>query len=81
MNGVNLNHARDEVLEGLVKYRVRGVKCSIDGASPETYRVYRIRGNLIWSLALSNASITTSGNINRNYLISSGNSLFRAQRT
>ena len=44
-NGVNLNHASDELLEGLVKYRVRHITCSIDGASSETYRIYRIRGN------------------------------------
>ncbi len=44
-NGVNLNHARPEVLEGLVKYRVRNLTCSIDGASPETYRQYRVRGD------------------------------------
>lgn len=44
-NGINLNHATDELLEGLVKYRVREITCSIDGASPETYRVYRHRGN------------------------------------
>jgi MoaA/NifB/PqqE/SkfB family radical SAM enzyme len=44
-NGVNLNHATDELLEGLVKYRVRHITCSIDGASAETYRTYRIRGN------------------------------------
>ena len=44
-NGVNLNHATDEQLEGLVKYRVRDITCSIDGASAETYRIYRIRGN------------------------------------
>jgi MoaA/NifB/PqqE/SkfB family radical SAM enzyme len=45
-NGVNLNHATDELLEGLVKYRVRHITCSIDGATSETYRTYRIRGNL-----------------------------------
>jgi MoaA/NifB/PqqE/SkfB family radical SAM enzyme len=44
-NGVNLNHATDELLEGLVKYHVRDMTCSIDGASAETYRVYRVRGN------------------------------------
>jgi MoaA/NifB/PqqE/SkfB family radical SAM enzyme len=44
-NGVNLNHATDELLEGLVKYQVRHITCSIDGASSETYRVYRIRGS------------------------------------
>jgi MoaA/NifB/PqqE/SkfB family radical SAM enzyme len=43
--GVNFNHAKDELLEGLVKYRVRHIVCSIDGASSETYRMYRIRGD------------------------------------
>src|SRR6516164_3596961 len=43
--GVNLNHATDELLEGLVKYRVRHMGVSIDGASSDTYRIYRIRGN------------------------------------
>lgn len=44
-NGVNLNHAKEETLEGLVSYRVKIVTCSIDGASPETYRIYRVRGD------------------------------------
>jgi len=44
-NGVNLNHAKEEALEGLVNYRVKIVTCSIDGASPETYRIYRVRGD------------------------------------
>jgi MoaA/NifB/PqqE/SkfB family radical SAM enzyme len=44
-NGANLNNVRDEVLEGLVKYRVRAMNCSIDGATPESYRKYRVRGN------------------------------------
>jgi MoaA/NifB/PqqE/SkfB family radical SAM enzyme len=44
-NGVNLNHAKDPALEGLVKYGVRWVSCSIDGASPESYRKYRVRGD------------------------------------
>ena len=44
-NGVNLNHAKEEALEGLVSYRVKIVTCSIDGASPETYRIYRVRGD------------------------------------
>lgn len=44
-NGANLNHVREEVLEALVKYQVRMMTCSIDGASPETYRAYRVRGN------------------------------------
>jgi MoaA/NifB/PqqE/SkfB family radical SAM enzyme len=45
LNGVNLNNVSDEVLEALVKYRFREMTCSIDGASAETYRVYRVRGN------------------------------------
>jgi hypothetical protein len=44
-NGVNLNHVKDPVLESLVKYRFRSMTCSIDGASNETYRVYRVNGN------------------------------------
>jgi MoaA/NifB/PqqE/SkfB family radical SAM enzyme len=44
-NGVNLNHATDELLEALVKYQVRHITCSIDGASSKTYRMYRVRGN------------------------------------
>lgn len=44
-NGVNLNHCKDELLESLVKYHVRELNCSIDGASQETYRVYRVRGD------------------------------------
>jgi MoaA/NifB/PqqE/SkfB family radical SAM enzyme len=44
-NGVNLNHVSDEVLEGVVKFKLRRMTCSIDGASQETYRLYRVRGN------------------------------------
>src|SRR5437879_2490924 len=44
LNGVNLNNVTDEVLEAIVKYRLREMTCSIDGASAETYRVYRVRG-------------------------------------
>jgi MoaA/NifB/PqqE/SkfB family radical SAM enzyme len=44
-NGTNLNHAKEQVLEGLVKHRVRFLTCSIDGACPETYRKYRVRGH------------------------------------
>jgi len=44
-NGANLNHVRQRTLEALVKYQVRVITCSIDGASPETYRVYRVRGD------------------------------------
>jgi MoaA/NifB/PqqE/SkfB family radical SAM enzyme len=44
-NGANLNNVKNEVLEGLVKYRVRCITCSIDGGTPESYRKYRVRGN------------------------------------
>lgn len=44
-NGVNLNHVRPEVLEAVVKYRVRAMTCSIDGASAETYAKYRVGGD------------------------------------
>jgi MoaA/NifB/PqqE/SkfB family radical SAM enzyme len=44
-NGVNFNTASDELLEALVKYRFRSMTCSIDGASQETYAIYRRRGN------------------------------------
>ena len=43
--GVNLNHVRPDVLEALVKYKLRAMTCSIDGASPETYPVYRVGGD------------------------------------
>src|SRR4030042_1631302 len=41
-NGVNLNSVKIEVLEGLVKYKFRRMTVSIDGASNETYKQYRI---------------------------------------
>ncbi|MGI9415769.1 MAG: radical SAM protein, partial [Hyphomicrobiales bacterium] len=44
-NGVNLNNATDEMLEALVKYRFEHLRCSLDGASNESYRQYRVRGN------------------------------------
>jgi len=44
-NGANLNNVRDELLEALVKYQVRILLCSIDGASRDTYRTYRVRGD------------------------------------
>ncbi|MBI4567518.1 MAG: SPASM domain-containing protein [Planctomycetes bacterium] len=44
-NGANLNHVKDEVLEGLVKHRFQAITCSIDGASQETYARYRVRGD------------------------------------
>jgi len=44
-NGVNLNHVRENVLEGLVKYQFRSMTCSSDGASNATYSIYRVRGD------------------------------------
>lgn len=44
-NGVNLNNARPEALEAMVKYGFAFLNCSIDGASQETYEKYRVRGN------------------------------------
>ena len=44
-NGVNLNNVKEEVLEAVVRYRFHSMCCSIDGASDETYRQYRVRGN------------------------------------
>ncbi len=44
-NGVNLDRATEEALEALVKYKVRSLTCSIDGASQETYAIYRVKGN------------------------------------
>ncbi|NNE35055.1 MAG: radical SAM protein, partial [Rhodothermales bacterium] len=44
-NGVNLNNVKAEVLDGLAKYRLRHMTCSIDGASQSTYIQYRVGGN------------------------------------
>lgn len=44
-SGANLNTVREEVLEGLVKYRVRSIACALDGTSNETYARYRVNGN------------------------------------
>ena len=44
-NGVNLNYIKMDVLEGLVQYQFRSMMCSIDGASADTYKQYRIGGN------------------------------------
>jgi MoaA/NifB/PqqE/SkfB family radical SAM enzyme len=44
-NGVNLNTADKEVLDGLVKYKFRSMTCSLDGACNETYGKYRVGGN------------------------------------
>ncbi|MCX5679798.1 MAG: SPASM domain-containing protein [Candidatus Omnitrophica bacterium] len=45
INGVNLNTAKNETLENLVKYRLREMTVSIDGASNDTYKIYRCGGD------------------------------------
>ncbi len=44
-NGANMNHVRGDVPEALVKYKLRRITCSIDGAGQETYARYRIQGD------------------------------------
>ncbi|MGA2800758.1 MAG: radical SAM protein [Verrucomicrobiota bacterium] len=44
-NGVNLNNATPDALETVVKYKLRGMTLSIDGASQETYSIYRVGGD------------------------------------
>jgi MoaA/NifB/PqqE/SkfB family radical SAM enzyme len=44
-NGDNFNHVREEILEALIFYRLRTLRLSIDGASEETYAVYRRGGS------------------------------------
>lgn len=44
-NGANLNHLDEAVAEAVVRFRMREITCSIDGASRETYSAYRIGGD------------------------------------
>ena len=44
-NGVNLNTVSEEMLETLVRFGFQGMTVSIDGASPETYGLYRRGGD------------------------------------
>ncbi len=44
-NGVNLNTVKESTLENLVKYRFRVLSVSIDGASSNTYSIYRQGGS------------------------------------
>lgn len=44
-NGVNLNYLTDKMAEALVKYKVKIMTVSIDGATPETYKIYRRGGD------------------------------------
>jgi hypothetical protein len=45
-NGVNLNNARPEMLESVVRHGMRVLTVSIDGATQKTYERYRVRGRL-----------------------------------
>jgi len=54
-NGANLNYVDDNVLEGIVKYKLNRLSCSIDGASDKVYRKYRNGGNL--QIVLKNIKI------------------------
>jgi len=44
-NGVNLNTVSRDILEAMIVYKFRSMKCSIDGATPGTYSIYRRRGD------------------------------------
>lgn len=44
-NGTNFCYMKDEVLEAIVKYQVKVIAMSIDGASNEIYSQYRVNGN------------------------------------
>ena len=46
INGSNFNTVPDTLLEAFVRYRFHTIVISIDGATPETYRQYRIGGDL-----------------------------------
>lgn len=45
-NGANLNHAADDALEALVKFKTAVVRCAVDGVTQETYAAYRVGGKL-----------------------------------
>lgn len=44
-NGANLNTVNESQLRAVVKYRLRKMTCSIDGASQATYCQYRVSGD------------------------------------
>lgn len=62
-NGVNLNHATDDALDAIVRYRLRYLMVSIDGVSEASYREYRRGG----SLARVFAHIETINQLKRRY--------------
>ena len=44
--GVNFNHASDAQIEAIVKYELKSMSVSIDGAIQHSYQIYRINGNI-----------------------------------
>ncbi|MFX1392253.1 MAG: radical SAM/SPASM domain-containing protein [Promethearchaeota archaeon] len=44
-NGVNLNNASRELIKSIVKYKVKSMNISLDGATEKTYKIYRRNGN------------------------------------
>lgn len=44
-NGANFNRVTDEQLAALVRYEFDAIRCSIDGASDASYRIYRRNGD------------------------------------
>lgn len=44
-SGVNLNTVSNDILEALVKYQFQGMTVSLDGASNDTYKIYRVGGD------------------------------------
>lgn len=44
-NGTNFNTVSEEVLDAIVRTKVKGMTISLDGASQETYSIYRRNGN------------------------------------
>jgi MoaA/NifB/PqqE/SkfB family radical SAM enzyme len=51
-NGVNLNTINEDLIESLVKFCFKHLTVSIDGASNETYKIYRVNGD--YSKVISN---------------------------
>lgn len=45
-NGVNLNTLSEKMAKCLVKYKFQTIVVSIDGATQETYQIYRRKGNI-----------------------------------
>lgn len=45
-SGANMNTVKTNVLDGLAAYGFRSLTCSIDGATEDTYRQYRVGGDL-----------------------------------